>query len=312
MSSWWDRDGSEVTGNEEDFPHSDANPNAETSPIESSAVAQEDVLRKDNNIVCCDICGGSNGFEWCHSCQDWCVCYCCEQCYDCVQSNANDPHEDGLEGPEYDDPDEEMEARAASFMLPKTKAKFHSATSDYRLEKYKARQKEEASANQALFSGAAAAYGGTQGGALLEYYEDEEEADSWYSRGEFPQQYTSAGAPRQAAEESGTQFVWYSRGEFPQQHTGTGAPRQAAKESGTQFVQQPDVSDITKIFDTDTCGICVNEFGMEGVVKVVCDPCGHVFCESCILTIRASNFHPIPLCPICRGEITRVFKYGNN
>jgi len=200
-----------------------------------------------------------------------------------VQSKANDPHEDDLEGPDYNDPDEEMEARAASFMLPKTKAKFHSATSDYRLEKYKARQKEEAAANQALFSSAAAAYGGTQGGALLEYYEDEEEADSWYSRGEFPQQ-----------------------------HTGTGAPRQAAKESGKQFVQQPDVSDITKIFDTDTCGICVNDFGMEGVVKVVCDPCGHVFCESCILTIRASNFHPIPLCPICRGEITRVFKYGNN
>jgi len=284
MSSWWDRDGTEGTGKEEDFPHSDANLNAETSPMKpESAAVPKDVLETDNNIVCCDICGGSDGFEWCHSCQDWCVCYCCEQCYDCVQSKANDPQEDGLEGPEYDDPDDEMEARAARFMLPKTKAQFHSATADYRLEKYEARQAEEAATNQALVRGAAAAYSGAQGGAVLEYYEDEEEEDSWYSNGEFPQQYTGAGTPRQAAEEN-----------------------------GTQFVQQNDASNITKIFDTDACGICVNDFGMEGVVKVVCDPCGHVFCESCILTIRASNIHPIPLCGICRGEITRVLKYGNN
>jgi len=288
MSSWWDRDGTEGTGKEEDFPHSDANLNAETSPMKpESAAVLKDVLQIDNNIVRCAICGGSNGFEWCRSCQDWCVCYCCGQCYDCVQAKVFDHRADGLEGPEYDDLNDEMEARAARFMLPKTKAKFHSATADDRFEKYKARQEAKAAANQELFRGAAAAYSGAQGGAVLEYYEDEEEEDSWYSSEEFLQLHNGAGAQGQA-------------------------PIQAAEENGTQFVQQQDASNIAKIFDTDACGICVNDFGMEGVVKVVCDPCGHVFCESCILTVRASNIHQIPLCGICRGEITRVLKYGNN
>lgn len=255
--SWWDHDDSPVpektSPSEKIMGVAATNYTLTLSPMQ---IAEKEL----DNIVRCEICGGNEGFKWCASCQYWCVCVCsdCKQCNYCV--DATDEDEWDIEGPNYIDPDEELEARAAGFMLPKNKQAYHDTNAEYRLEQYSERQ-AKATAEAKYYTETENPY----------YYKDEDES----------------------------RFVEEEDNDVEEEDDEESWVEQQAKIVHKYVSERPE-----KIFDTYKCCVCIQDFGTKGLVKVICDPCGHVFCSSCILKIQN--------CAICRTEIISIFKVGQN
>jgi hypothetical protein len=69
----------------------------------------------------------------------------------------------------------------------------------------------------------------------------------------------------------------------------------------THTTVQEDSTNCTEhVYQDNECPICLNDF--SSLTLVVCDPCGHVYCDNCIKRIT--------ICAMCRKHIVRVLKRG--